>query len=291
MINSFVDQFKAKIRGKYEPKAKHDHREDVSIGARIKLIFAQLYGDYIGKYRATSEYSDSFIQQTLQAHEGDSIPGFPSIDAFLALIQPQLAKLKSPAHETLNDAFHLVEEVALGLLGKVFQRFPAMVEDLTEIVCKILAQERDKTKKVIDTVIDAEVGYLFTNDIDYLANRTGFVLQTQQLQETGKPNAAAHHKPVDPQKLFLEEMRNRIDSYFALVVRNLRDAVPKAIGHFLVQNSQDNMQFSLYDEINKSTEILDVLGEPPHITQERASLRTMLEVLNKALRHLKKDPE
>jgi len=32
-------------------------------------------------------------------------------------------------------------------------------------------------------------------------------------------------------------MRKRIDSYFAVVVRSVKDSVPKAIGFFLVKKS------------------------------------------------------
>jgi hypothetical protein len=36
---------------------------------------------------------------------GDSIPGFPSIDAFLALLNPLLKKLQNPAYQ-INNKIH-----------------------------------------------------------------------------------------------------------------------------------------------------------------------------------------
>lgn len=39
---------------------------------------------------------------------------------------------------------------------------------------------------------------------------------------------------VDPKKAFIDELRGRVDVYFALVIRNVRDSIPKSIGHFLV---------------------------------------------------------
>lgn len=38
--------------------------------------------------KATQEYSDVFIERAIAMHEGDSIPGFPSVDVFFYLIQP-----------------------------------------------------------------------------------------------------------------------------------------------------------------------------------------------------------
>jgi hypothetical protein len=37
--------------------------------------------------------------------------------------------------------------------------------------------------------------------------------------------------------LFVREIRARIDAYFKIVVRNVRDSVPKVIGYFLVKAS------------------------------------------------------
>ena len=51
------------------------------------------------------------------------------------------------------------------------------------------------------------------------------------------------------------------------------------------------MQYSLYDEINKNEEIMDMLGEPAHVTHERNTIKTILKVLKNAQQVLKKDPE
>jgi hypothetical protein len=40
---------------------------------------------------------------------------------------------------------------------------------------------------------------------------------------------------------FVNELRKRLDGYFDIVLRSVRDSVPKAIGFFLVRKSQDNL--------------------------------------------------
>jgi len=42
----------------------------------------------------------------------------------------------------------------------------------------------------------------------------------------------------DASSMFVRDMRNRIDSYFGIVVRNVRDSLPKIIGFFLVKKVQ-----------------------------------------------------
>jgi hypothetical protein len=60
--------------------------------------------------------------------------------------------------------------------------------------------------------------------------------------------------------IYVREIRNRVSAYFNLVLRGVRDTVPKNIGHFLVRASQENIQFSLYSRMNKS-EFIDHLSE------------------------------
>jgi hypothetical protein len=46
---------------------------------------------------------------------------------------------------------------------------------VTEIVSKVLIKERDNAKVVVENIIDAELGYLFTNDYEYLMQRTNII--------------------------------------------------------------------------------------------------------------------
>jgi len=70
----------------------------------------------------------------------------------------------------------------------------------------------------------------------------------------------------------VNEIRARIDAYFKLVVRNVRDSIPKSIGFFLVKASQERLQFELYAQINKNESLTKQLGEPERVTEERKSL-------------------
>lgn len=72
-------------------------------------------------------------------------------------------------------------------------------------------------------LLDAEISYLFTNDITYLGNSFELTEKEKKKQQAGKLK--------DP---LVQELRKRIDSYFKLVVRNLRDLVPRQVFNFLI---------------------------------------------------------
>jgi dynamin 1-like protein len=88
---------------------------------------------------------------------------------------------------------------------------------------------------------------------------------------------------------FVREIRERLNSYFKLVIRNARDAVPKAVGYFLVRKLQEILQFELYNQLASADKMSELLGEPPHIVEERRSLAAELKTLRGASSVLQKD--
>ena len=279
MITEFCTNFRNTIAGRYISTSEKATK-GVSGGARIKHYYYKIYKEYIGGYSATSQYSDVEIERAIKIHEGYSMPGFPSVDVFIFLLQPQLQKLREPAIEWLHDVYQYLESLADELSTKVFSRFPVLAGEVIEIVSKCLQEERDSTEEILENIIDSEEGYLFTNDYEYLLNRTDIV-----------PGNKEDKKNLSSTTVFVNELRQRIDSYFNLVVRNVRDRIPKTIGYFLVKKVQDKIQFHLYSEMNKNTKMTDVLGEHPNITEERNRLTKTLEVLKQSSNVLQRDPD
>jgi len=89
---------------------------------------------------------------------------------------------------------------------------------------------------------------------------------------------------------FVQEIRRRLDAYFAITVRNVRDSIPKAIGFYLVRAVQDKLQFELLNALNQPDKLSELLGEPPHIMEERRTLARQLQVLQRASAVLTRDP-
>lgn len=128
------------------------------------------------------------IQKAIQMHEGDGLPGFPSVDVFIYLINPQLEKLKDPALELIQDCYQQLEQIASGIVEKIFQRFPSMIPEMMEIIIKVLSKERERTREVVEAILDSEQEYLFTNDRNYKENRSEIIQNNgpgQQMDQFG----------------------------------------------------------------------------------------------------------
>ncbi|CAG9334067.1 unnamed protein product [Blepharisma stoltei] len=278
MITDYCETFKNTIRGKFERRGNSRIAKDLAGGVTIKHYFNTLLEDYSGNYNATEDYSNEEIQRIMAQHEGDNIPGFPSVDVLLFLLHPQLERLKGPVLDCLNDVHSYLDQLSRKIIERVFYRFPSLVAEIGDISSHVLIKERENCKTIVEELVDAEEGYIFTNDVEYLAKRTDLIPKSD------------NKVPKTAESLFVDEIRSRIDTYFRIVVRNVRDTVPKIIGYFLVRSVMDKMQMQLYESINRSETVLNLLSEPAHISTERENIRKQLSTLRKAEKILKHDP-
>ena len=153
-----------------------------------------------------------------------------------------------------------------------------------------------------------EINYLFTNDYDYLNNFTTFIPKQARPapnsnQQGGDPNKQNMNnnnnmnneikpqQPFDAKKIFINEIRNRIEAYFKLIVRNLRDSIPKVMGNFLVKEIQENMQLKLYNKLYNAREMTDLLSEPESVAERRKELNDMIKVMRNAQKIIRRDPD
>lgn len=56
-----------------------------------------------------------------------------------------------------------------------------------------------------------------------------------------------------------------------------------------MRESQESLQYSLYNELLKNENIIDSLSEPIEITQQRETAQKTLDVLNKAKRIIRRE--
>ena len=304
LLNEFCAIYRNVLSGKFDSK-RQSYLKDEG-GYKIKMVFRKLLSEYTENYKATKDYKDEDIEYAMTIHEGESIPGFPSVDAFYYLLRPKLEELREPINECFQEVYGYLEMLANKILEKSFARFPQIVSDMSEFVSQFLIEERDKTKYIIDSIVEQEINYLFTNDYDYIEKYTTFMPKSQQpkrptqtTQSTtgtvGSNMQQQQQQPpqpkVDHKQAFIKELRERVEAYFKLIVRNLRDSIPKNIGNHLVKSIQLHMQMRLYNMLYKSREIVNVLNEPESVTIRRKELNDQIKVMKEAQKIIRKDPD
>lgn len=110
----------------------------------------------------------------------------------------------------------------------LFFSFPAFCNSLVEFVHGELYNEKHEAKKIIKQIMEAEMGYLYTCDENY----KNINLEITKIIKENKKAIQG----IDPN--FIEHLKSKIDIYYTLIVKTLRDSIPKAIGFFLIKESQ-----------------------------------------------------
>lgn len=96
ILTDFTEAYKAAIKGKSKEQSQKVEKElKLSTGSIIKSMFEELYEEESEPgFKITKDLTDEDIERAIKNHQGDSIPGFPSIHAFLYLLSPRLQQLK-----------------------------------------------------------------------------------------------------------------------------------------------------------------------------------------------------
>lgn len=55
-----------------------------------------------------------------------------------------------------------------------------MISEMMEVIIRVLSKEREKTREVVEAILDSEQEYLFTNDRDYKESRSEIVANQNQ---------------------------------------------------------------------------------------------------------------
>lgn len=80
----------------------------------------------------------------------------------------------------MAEIFQYLESISNKVMERVFLRFPTIISDMNDFVSNYLNSEKDKTSFIVESLIDMEINYLFTNDYNYLNNFTTFIPKNQE---------------------------------------------------------------------------------------------------------------
>lgn len=169
LISDFTDKVKAGISGEYNPDIPNI-KKDLLGGVRIKIKFNDVYLDEMSqKYKVSKAIKDAEIKTALRLHTSNSLPGFTSSEAFFSLISPLLQRLREPAMTVLEEVHVIMEQICIFYINETFQRFPMFINEITEATLNVLLADKERARLLINEIIDANIGYTYTKDPDYLA--------------------------------------------------------------------------------------------------------------------------
>lgn len=277
LVQAFHDYFCQELTGKLFDQSKlrkFGQGKNPKSSETIIYQFNQQANDLLSEYfnngyRISDDYSDEYIQHAITTYQGENLPGFYSFDSFIFLINPKLQLLGTPTLTLLDEVKQQVEEKGLAIIDFFIGKYSALASACKDIFSKLCNQKKLETRKLLEKLTRCHENYFFTNDpalVD-LSIETG--------------NRQVNRKMTTAQMIILE-MRARLDNYFRIVVRNLRDTVPKVIGSFFLKRLVDLAKTEMLQELNQRNYCLDAFKEGKGITEQRTRAKEELKALSKA---------
>lgn len=171
-ISVFYDKFKSNIKGEFiETYSKVDKQKiKILASAQIYILFNNLYKDLMNKYRASMVYSDREMNKIISMYSGNTLPGFVSMDCYVALLSPLLEKLRGPAVELLEKVFQILRSIGSGIINETFNKMLNVKSVLILLFNDILKECKDSCEKYINFYVDCETKTIFTKDPSYIIN-------------------------------------------------------------------------------------------------------------------------
>ncbi len=275
MVIEFCLAYTNSIKGKYSKVKKNKDKEP--IGVSIRRLLLNIFKDY-KREKIDELLANKLIKATFVNYGSSGLPGYPPFSAFQNLLHPLLQKLVPKASDLVDRIFYLLEKTIQDLVDKIFYRFPELKTTITEYALKNLVKCRNNSETMVNNLMEAELGYLYTSDEEYLSFH-GSILPPI------KPQQQQQKMPMS--EAFVIEIRDRVKDYFELVFRNLRDSIPKTLGQMLLNDSSQKMQVELFDAINRDSKAIGgTLSEPDYILVQRKQCRNALRVLKNCLKKL-----
>ena len=276
MVTELSDGYRNSIKGKYTKVKKGQEKDPV--GVEIRRLLLTVFTDY-DREKLEAILSDKLIKSTFVNYGSSGLPGYPPFSAFQRLLHPLLQNLVPKSSALVDHIYLLLEQTIQELVDKIFLRFPEIRPIISDYAMKNLNRCRDISEQMVNNLMEAELGYLYTSDEGYLSYH-GSIL----------PPINPKNREENMGDAFVREIRERVRDYFNLVFRNLRDAIPKTVGHLLLDESAKRMQVELFEGINKDTKtITRTLEEPDFILQQRKQCSEALRTLRACLKSLQEE--
>jgi len=272
LVRSFKESYDQDISGKYffentqNIRSKAQRKKTETVTFQLNQQFNELYHDFAAPdFQVTREYTNDYIQNAMDTYQGDSMPGFQSFDSFLFLITPKLRTLKSPIYEVLEESKMILENKGNELLEELLKKYPKLLNEIRDTFLRVLNTTKMNTQKILDNIVRCEENYLFTNNPE--------ILQGAVIKRNVKATAV---------NLMVAELRFRIDAYFNITVKNIRNTVPKVVGQFLLKKLRDNLEVEILNSLAKKNYCLDGIVESDATTEHRKSIKQELNSLTAA---------
>jgi len=304
--NEYALEVLTKFASTYCSKILGDSKEietcEISGGARINYIFHKTFGSVLDSVNPLGGFNRTAILTAIENTSGTRPSVFVPEACFELLIKKQIPKLEMPSVRCVQ----LVEEEMESIIhncgtevNMIMQRFPKLYKKIVEVTTGLIKARIPVTIDMVKKLVAIQNSYIDTSHPDFMSESSKW----SRLAFDGSSGGRVDKTPIMGVPMALsspsfnhseelqEEMANKcflienlVISYFNIIKKTIKDCVPKAIMHFLVNHVMEHLLSELVKHLYIPGSVKDALEESEDIVKMRDYARRMLESLEQAKR-------
>jgi dynamin 1-like protein len=206
------------------------------------------------------------------------------------LLQECLVLFKGPADIAVEEVHVVLRNIVASTINsedcKNLQQYAALKREIVNTASSALEQMKEDARKMVLTMVDMERSYLTADvfrEIIAQGNNgdSNELLRTLSGRTLGEVSA---QQGGDPSQQHMKKIALHVSAYITHVRSQLKQTIPKAIVHCLVQQAKKNLLDKLHQEVAAKEDLAlkRVLSEDESTMKRREQCQNRVALLRKA---------
>ena len=193
-----------------------------------------------------------------------------NINSTLDVLAPNLKNIENESIILYEIIVEHLFKLSHNVIHKVFKRFNLVENKIRVVLDNFFKHEVEKTKNILEKILKCELTYEFTNDKEFLKKY--------------------NNKKIIEYKYNKTIFQNALNDYYLIIIRNIRNIIPKTIQYNLFISLKKNLYNNLMNYFIKNQELLNDLKESDNYIKLRQDLNNNKNELEKLLRKIHHSP-
>eukprot|EP01060_Flectonema_neradi_P001369 TRINITY_DN1080_c0_g1_i1.p1 TRINITY_DN1080_c0_g1~~TRINITY_DN1080_c0_g1_i1.p1 ORF type:complete len:671 (+),score=119.65 TRINITY_DN1080_c0_g1_i1:72-2015(+) len=298
LLSSYSTGIIQNLDGSNVPGQLSNKIEKTRGGAKINSMCTTAFVPHLEKLAPLDAIDDDQVQTIISSCQGTRNKLFIPEQAFEALCRICIRSLESPSYKLVD----LVHEELVNLTedaSESLSRYPKLQSSVSDYMKVFLLEYKEPLTAFVGNLMEMETAHINTNHPEFYNGGSidSLIVSWTQSKSDDSPQAAQlptaddmeYTGVVDPKsQREMEIIRELVSTYFKIVKKHMQDHVPKAIIHFLVNKTKENINTRLVEEFYKEDLFETLLEEKDDITRRRMAAQEMACSLKEALKTLEK---
>jgi len=314
-LNDLINKYTHNVEMVFAGKSTD--MEENKISHLLKIMYYEFLENL--KEKPSEKIHNTYIMQIIIRSEGDRLSGFPESSVFHEILSEEYDIIKEDISLFYDKIYSMTSKSINNVMEKYFKFFPQLKVRIEELTNKFLEKSFADSKYLCDSIAKANMEYLYIDERGAFKDLLNQILNVrpskkdkkstdsdksdddtekekkvkEDLDKEKQKKELSNKKPSEINEDYNSKIalyvKQIVDYYYDLTLRNLRESIPKAIAHFYIKNMRNLRSFLLLELVNMQQD--DLLAEDPLVANKRKYHYDIMKMLEKSEKLMLADDE